>query len=506
MTAVSPTALRPDVSLGGAPLAPALRRLVTSIAIRQVFGAPALAEIAVEAPFDGLENQLAAGVELVIRAAPGPVMFAGRITGLEHEFGADGRRVLRARAHDALHGLRMRCRFRVVEDASAASLWSEAAAELGLEFETVATGPTRRIVQAGTSDLACLVAAGFEEGLHPTIKDRVLRLVSLAGFGEAIELGWGDALIAVTIDEAGERAARSSRAQGWDPFAAKPYAASAELSRQDREVELHSFGLPALKPDEGALFGVNRVARSEAQVAANAQQALDSNVAAETVVTGTAWGDPALAPGARIMLTGLAPKEPLTVVLTRATHIFDSARGYTTEFSTEPPVRRDSGEAPIVTLGQVVDIRDPDGGARCKVKLPAFGDATVGYLSVLVAGAGPGKGAAALPDVGDEVVALFPSGNLAEGVILGGLYGGARLPRGVTTQDPRAVVVASGGDQRLVLGGRQKTLSLSTSRGDTLALGGAQSQLLVAGDLTISAVGGTITVKANKIKFERGGS
>ncbi|WP_026607996.1 phage baseplate assembly protein V [Methylocapsa acidiphila] len=504
MTAVSLTRLRPEVSLAGAPLEPTLHRLVASIVIRQIFGAPALAEIAIEAPFEGLENRLAAGVELMVSVGPGPAMFAGRITGLEHEFGADGRRVLRVRAHDALHGLRVRRRFRVVEEASAASLWSEAAVELGLDFDAVETGPTRRIVQAGTSDLACLVAAGLEEGLHPTIREGVLRLVSLAGFGEPIDLGWGEALLAARIDEAGERAARSSRAEGWDPFSAKAYSASAALSRQDQEVELRSFGLGALNADEGALFGVNRVARSEAQIAADAQQAFDCNAAAETVVTGTAWGDPALGPGVRVTLSGLAPKEALTVVLARTTHSFDVATGYTTEFSTEPPPRRARAETPIVTLGQVVDIRDPDGGARCKVKLPAFGDATVGYLSVLIAGAGPGKGAAALPDVGDEVVALFPTGDLAEGLILGGLYGGARLPRGVTTQDPRAVVLASGGDQRLVLGGRQKTLSLSTSRGDTLALGGAQGQLLVAGDLTISAVGGTITIKANKIKFERG--
>ncbi|MFC0219314.1 phage baseplate assembly protein V [Pseudochelatococcus lubricantis] len=492
----------PVVTLGGAPLPQAAAHQLSRLVIRRALNVPALAELTIEAPPPGFGQRCEAGLALAVATADGRLLFRGTITGQEQRYPAGGVSRLLVRAHDALHALRLRRRFRVVENARLTALWEEAAAELDFTFACDEETPPRRFVQAGTSDLAALLALGGEQGLYATLDGTCLRLVSLAGREDPRAYTWGKNLLEATIEKSGEQAARASRSRGWDPYSATSFSAEAALARQDQSIDLDSYGLPALEQDQGLLHATNRPAGTQAALEAQAQAAFDRAVARETVLRGTVLADPDLAPGLRLRLDGLDTKTSPIGVVTEVVHHFDAATGATSTFSTALPHEPEQLHAPVVTLGEVTDIQDPEGGARCKVKLPALGDLEPGFFSVLVAGAGAGKGAAVLPDVGDQVVVLFPQGDLAQGIILGGLYGHARLPRGTTTQDKRALVLASGGNQRLVLGGQQTLLSLSTQRGDLLQLGAA-SKLVVAGDLTIAAVGGTLTIQAARVQFER---
>ena len=113
----------------------------------------------------------------------------------------------------------------------------------------------------------------------------------------------------------------------------------------------------------------------------------------------------------------------------------------------------------------------------------------------MIAGGGAGKGVAVLPDVGDEVVMLFPDGDLAHGLVLGGLYG-KRAYRAVRRRRararwslPRAAGRACG------LGAGKSRSSLSTADGDRAIVRRGPARLAVSGDLAISAIGGTITIQ-----------
>jgi uncharacterized protein involved in type VI secretion and phage assembly len=494
-----------EIDLDGAQVDATIRRCIASVVVIQALDAPALAEICLVAPPAHVRHEFAAGRKLRIGVKPqGLALFSGTIAGVEQDFSANGRNELRVRAHDPLDGLRKRRRFRAIAEGSSASLWQEAAGELGLAFAAPSPTTGRRLVQFGSSDLAFLLTTAADEGLHAAFDGETLSLVSLAGLDDTVDLAWGRTLVAANVEEAGEHVARSSRAHGWDPAAAASFSATAGLARQDKAIELRGFGLDSLGSDEGILVLPNRNATNEDAVRDRAQAAMDIAAAKQFVVSGTALGEPRLRPGVRVNLTGLGDNGTLTAVVTRATHVVNGTTGYLTEFSSAPPERQKPDEAPVVTLGVVTDIDDPEAAGRCRVELPAFDGLDAGLLPVVIAGAGAAKGAACLPDVGDKVVVLFPGGDIAHGLVLGGLYGTANLPRGTTTQSPRAMVIASGGGQSLRLGGRQKSLSLSTARGDMLSLGGGPSRLAVGGDLEISAVGGTITIRGSQIRFVRG--
>ncbi len=493
-----------EIEIDGAPLDIALRRCVGSIIVVQALDAPAVAEISFTVPPEGTRAKFSAGRMVRISVEPKRLLFAGAITGVEQSFAGNGRVEMRLRAHDRLHPLRSRRRFRAIPEGSAASVWQEIASEAGFSVVAPTDGPSRRFAQFGTTDLSFLLDAAASEGLHVTLEDDALHLVSLAGFNEQLDLAWGTELMSAAIEEAGEPVARSSRAYGWDPGKATSFSATVGTARQDEEIELRDFALGTFGSDDaGILLIANRTASSQGAVQSRAQDAMDFAAAAQFVVTGTALGEPKLRPGVRLNLTGLPDNPAVNAVVTQATHTLNGPSGYVTAFTTAPPEPRSPTDAPIVTLGIVTEIEDPEGDGRCRVELPAFDNLDAGFLAVVIAGAGGSKGVAALPDVGDEVVVLFPGGDLAHGLILGGLYGTNKQPRGTTDRSPRSLVIASGGGQSLRLGGRQKALQLSTDRGDLLSFGGGPGRLAVAGDLEISAVGGTITIKAAHIKFER---
>jgi phage baseplate assembly protein gpV len=185
-------------------------------------------------------------------------------------------------------------------------------------------------------------------------------------------------------------------------------------------------------------------------------------------------------------------------------HRFETGTGYVTEFATLPPERPVRACGPVVTVGTVLAIDDPDGLGRCRVKLGGFGDAETGWLQVLVPGAGAAKGLAALPDPEDAVLVLFPEGDPARGFVLGGLYGEKRLPRGLGVKAARPFVLRTAGGQGLELGASAALARLSTKSGSLLELLPSRARLAAATDLVIEAPGRTITIRADAIKLERG--
>jgi hypothetical protein len=502
MTGRTASPYRAQILIDGKPVDETRSPGLSQLVVRQALDAPTIAEATFETPDEVWAGALAAGGVFSVRIEAGETLFSGAIAGIDRFYGADGRRVLKLRAYDRLEALRRRKRCRFVEALSPAAAWAEAAREIGAGFQGPEGGVGRDVVQAGECDLAFLVALSGAQGLHAWLDGSMLRLTTLAGYEEPVELAWGKDLIAARVERSAEETARATRASGWSASAAQTFMETALTARQDVELSIDDFGLAALALDEGIVHALNGASQSASETRAVAQAAMDRAAATATLAAGAARGSARLKPGARLQLAGLEPGEPLTVVATSVAHVFDAANGYVCEFSTAPP-EPPPARAPAVALGLVVDIDDPSGGGRVKVALPALGDLSLRFLSVVAPGAGPAKGAAALPDVGDTVAVLFPAGDFAGGLVLGGLYGERKLPRGVTTQDPRAVVVASGGGQRLALGGKKAAVSLSNAHGDELMLDAANSHLTAVGDLRISAMGGTLTIRAQKVDFER---
>lgn len=76
-------------------------------------------------------------------------------------------------------------------------------------------------------------------------------------------------------------------------------------------------------------------------------------------------------------------------------------------------------------IGVVTDNRDPAGMGRVKVRFPWLHDEVVSHWArVAQPYAGPGRGAFWLPEIGDEVVAMFDRGDPNHPYILGGVWNG----------------------------------------------------------------------------------
>ncbi|MGL4966254.1 MAG: phage baseplate assembly protein V [Inquilinus sp.] len=496
---LAPPALR--VTLDGSMLPEESARCVVTVLVRQVLSAPSLADLAFADPPGELIDSCAIGMTLALSADTRP-LFDGEITVIELQRDTGHGRVLRLRAYDRLHRLRKRQRVRGWANASVADLLREAAGDLGLASDGAADGPRRsRLIQHDQSDFDFLADLALDAGLYLTLDEGTLRLITLAGEGEEIGLRLGRDLLSVRATTSAEALRRSARTEGWDLSRMAGVAAAATLARQD-EMELRGVGLTAFD-GLGERILVNRLAADADEARALAQADIDRAVAREVVVEGEAEGDPRIRPGRPLQLDGVGGSVDGRCVVTCATHRFDDAGGYVTEFSTEPPARSRPARVPAITLGRISAVDDPQRLSRVRAALPAYAGIETDWLPVLAAGAGTGKGLSVLPELDDSVLILFPDGDPARGIVMGGLFGEREWP-GAAGEGRRSFTFRSPSGQVFTLDGERALARLQTSAGDMLELGPDGTVLRSTTDLTIEAPGRRVTIRANAIDFKKG--
>ena len=491
--------------LDGSPLDATFARYAVSAFVRQALNAPALAELVfADPPVDTLSG-LTLGAGLAISVDGSGDLFDGEITAIEYENDAAQGRIVRLRALDKLHRARLRQRARVLTDLSAIDLASQLASELGLTFQSGEHAPTRALViQHDQNDFDLLVDLARDAGLYLHLEGGELRLVSLAGEGEPIALRMRREIVQARAMAGADSLRPWTGAQTWDLSRAASANARAGLARQDAE-ELRDGGLTAF-PDLGGRTLFNRLAADAAEAESLAQADLDRAAARSVLLEAVVEGDTHLRPGRPVNIEGVGDLVDGRCVVTRALHRFDEAGGYVVEISTEPPARPDRSRAPAFTLGRVTDADDPEGLARVRARLPVLGEVETGWMAVLLLGAGADKGVAILPEPDDDVLVLFPDGDPARGLVLGGLYGErtAPGPRDAKTAGARAFTVRTPGGQVLTLDSVDALARLETRAGGLFEFGPGGSHLRASGDLLIEAPGRRLTIRAAAVAFEEG--
>lgn len=479
---------RVSILADGSALASHSSRTISLVVVRRALGVPAVAEVAFIEPPESLTGELRVGAELVIRVGT-VALFAGKVAAIEMEYRADAGRVLRFRAYDALEVLRQKQRIRRIENTSASGLASLLAGDVGLAAASDRPGADLpAAIQRGENDLEFLSRIAAADGLYPIIEGDALRLASLEGSGAAIDLRLGRELEELTVAISSERSVESAKAIGWDP-----------LTHQSNTIDADRTAV------QGAASQIiaNRIARNAGQSRGRAAAAVQRGEAFERTAEGIALGNPEIMPTRVLNLSGADDVFGRRFVVTTALHRID-AGGYRTLFSTRPPILPMAERGPVVTLGKVVAVDDPDGGGRSKVTLPGFADTEALWLQTVVAGAGKKKGIGILPEPGDDVLVILPDGDLDHGFVLGGLYGTRTLPPGLRGRGDRPFVIRTGAGQTLELSGRGATVRLSTRNGSLIEFAGDRGRLAVAGDLTIEAPGKRIVIRADSIDFQRG--
>jgi phage baseplate assembly protein V len=460
------------VTVGGVPL-PA----VSAIRVQERLSAPSLAEITVAADDASMP---AIGAPVIARAAGGE-LFRGEVAAIELVAGPDGATTVRIRAFDALDKLRRRSSLRAHVDLTAVELARELTGDLGLAIDAERDGPAwPRIVQS-QSDFAILVETAERAGLYLTLRDGTLKLVTLAGQAPPIALTYRQNLFEARLEARPVEEARP--VLGWNP--AKGEAVNG-VDGPDRPVANAAL----IDADHAAALG---------------EAAGERRAAGERVLWGVAEGDSRLRPGAQVLIDGVAAAFAGRYVLTAVTHTIDRSGGFLTEIDSTPPSPRWIVPPTAVALGIVSRVDDPDGLGRVRVTLPAFGEVETEWLQVLTAAAGRDKGIVALPDGGDRVLAVFPDGDPARGIVLGGLYGPQAPPvTGVVGGAVRRFTVRTPEGGRLVLDDDARSVVLEDPNGSLVELTPDRVRLRSAADLEIEAPGKAIVIRGQTVDFQQG--
>lgn len=487
------------VEVAGLPVRPDQGRVIAA-KVRRVLSQPAQCEVElVDATVD-----VTLGATLVLRLDDGvEPLFEGDVTATEHEVGPNGARTLRVRGYDALHRLRKRQRIRSYARLDTAALAQAVVEEIGIAQVTAhARGPVVEFrAQHGQDDLELLDHACYRAGLYHQLVGPALVLFSGEGYQDGPELRWGEALMEARAEQNADRWVESIDVSGWDARRAAPTRAAAGSARTGR--------VGPRQPSASAVGGhglrvLTGLMGDEDELAAHAQAELDAGYAAGITVEGVARGDPALRPGLAVTISGVGVSVDGRHVLSTVTHSLDAERGFWTELGTALPSRpRSTAPALSPTLGEIVDVDDPDGWGRVRVRLLAYDGLESDWLPVITPGAGSGRGLVVCPKTSDRVLVLLLDGG--RGVVIGGFFGPhVGSSDAFELGDTARLVWSSGEGQRLMFDDQHRVARLQQADGSFVELGPDKTTLHAAGDLVIStAPGRRMQLRAGKIDFEQ---
>lgn len=496
-----------EIAVDGAGLPATALAALASVRVARRLSLPAQGEMAfcLEPSAGPAGTELAArlpiGSRVVVSVAGDHHrLFEGEVTAHEWAHAGDGAGELRVRAYDELHRWRKRQRVLARTQITAADLAEELGAESGMAVEATADGPRwPLLVQHRQSDLELLQEVTEQAGMWFAMVDGSLRLFTLEGLGDPIDLVLHDSLVAARFDATADPACRTVHARGWDPVAAGAISAEATRARAGRDVAI-DVG-PASVGTDGDRFLVDRPGPTIDHLAAVAQSELDRQVAREVTFAGTAEGDARLMPGRPVRVSGAHPEVSGTYVLTDTVHTVDGA-GYFAELSSAPPASRPKAGGASTTLGRVTSADDPEGLGRVRVALPGYGDVETDWREVVTAGAGPRKGIVALPEVDDRVLVLLPHGDPAAAIVLGGLYGDSPpVDPGIEGGAVKRWSVWTPGGHRVVLDDHRGRIVVANGVGSAIVLDPDTVTVHAVADLVIEAPGRTMTLRANRIEM-----
>jgi phage protein D/phage baseplate assembly protein gpV len=506
---VSPITSLPaiDLAFDGMPLAEPDAMGLVGVRVQQRLSMPTLCELTFCEPKGPLgEGSLQAqgmSMRMSLKGFNVP-LFQGQVTAIEFCYEPSHGRLIHLRAYDLLHQLRKRWSSRTHVHVTLAGLAQDIVASLGIEVRASEPGPVRqRLIQHRDSDLEFLTEVAERSGHYFTLRGETLHVLTLEGLEEEIPLSLGTSLLETQIEVNGDSATRLVSASGWDPWKVECHRGLATNARVGRSVAAEVA--PGLWGGTGNRILSDEVVQSLPQLEGLSQAELDYHVASEVVLRGVAEGDCSLRPGTRVQVEGVAPSLTGRYVLTSADHLIDGERGYITRISSAPPVPRKRSRGSVMALGLVTHVDDPEMLGRVKASLPTYGDAETDWIGVVAAGAGTGKGLVMLPDVGDQVLVLLIQGDPAQGIVLGGLYGGRKGPDwGVEKAAVRRYTFMTPGGQKLQLDDVKLAGRLEISSGSYIELGPDKVLLHARADLEIEAPGRSIIIRGKGIDFQEG--
>ncbi|MEO9326037.1 VgrG-related protein [Nocardioides sp. C4-1] len=475
----------------------------------------------------------------------------GEVTAIEVEVGELGVQTL-VRGLDVSHRLFRGTRVEAYVNMTASDIVQKVAQRASLTAEVESTQATyHHVTQDGVNDWDFLRRLALENDRLLTLSDGKLHFTRRTPASEApggtgdsrtdplvLEAGVSLVHLRGTITAAGQ--VPSVEVRGWDPATKKEVVTSTSAATTSAVPD--SGATPAAlastfssPPYVLGLAGLH----DQAAVSSIAGSLADHLAGGFAELEGTARGNPGLRAGTAVRVAGVGEQFNGKYVLTSTRHEFSPDHGYRTTFgasntserslygATNAAVR-DRPTTPGVVPALVTSVQDPDKLGRVKIRLPWLSDQYESWWArTLQPGAGKDRGAAVLPEVGDEVLVAFSQGDLQHPFVLGGLYNGQDKPGGgweANVDSTSGEVVRRGfvsrtgmvveltekpGAEQVVLssnGGAQKiVLTQTADKGIEIVSEGPLS-VTAKSNVDLSTGTGDVSVKGTNLKIEASGS
>jgi phage protein D/phage baseplate assembly protein gpV len=484
-------------------------------------------------------------------------LIVGEVTAFEGEFDRTGSHVV-VRGYDLSHRLCRGRNTRTFQHVTDADIARQLASDAGLRIGRIdATQTTyEHVSQWNVADWEFLKARAAETGHEVAVVLGRFEWRRLAEAGEApgegdltsadpLQLTIGGNLEWFRPRVTAAQQVGEVRVNGWDYRAKRTVEGRATAGTTSVDIGIKAGEL-------ASVFGtathteVDRALATTAEAQAAADSLMEAISSAHCEADGRARGNPGLTAGASVSV-GLAgwPWDG-KYVLTATRHVYDHD-GYRTEFHVSGRQERSllglvskgvggaqagAGGARVygVVVALVTNNNDPEGLGRVRLKFPWLADDFESWWArVPQPGAGKDRGLLFLPEVGDEVLVAFQSGDIRLPYVIGQLYNGEDKPsvgghldatdgkvkrRSIRSRDAhrielsddpsKAGVEISTGDDgyRISLDQTGTTITVS-SKGD-VRIEGSRSVAVTAGaDLKLEATG-ALDIKGNGVTIDGG--
>ena len=156
--------------------------------------------------------------------------------------------------------------------------------------------------------------------------------------------------------------------------------------------------------------------------------------------------------------------------------------------------------------GTVLDVRDPEGLGRVRVRLSSRKVAGLerSWARLATLMAGEGRGTWFVPDVGDEVLVAFEGGDPRRPYVVGALWSGSSPPpetMDAAGTNPRRVIATRGG-ARIAIDDDARRVEINDSNGNSIVLEPAGVSITASAKVRVNA--STVEVSAAMLSVNAG--
>ena len=393
------------------------------------------------------------------------LLISGEVTALEGVYREGKAPLLVARGYDHAHRLSRGRSSATFQNVTYSDIARTIASQAGLAVGTIdESGRVHEHVgQTGQTDGEFLKGLAREVGFEVAVVEGKLefrrpREASNAPVGgdfsstDPLQLVFGQDLLEFRPRVTSSGQVSRVEVRGWDPATKQAIVGTARAGTTAAQLPDNPGSLAGLFGSPVLIVEGGYPSQAEADRAAEALAEQVGSAFAEA--SGIARGNPRVKAGVAVSVSQVAAPFAGRYTLTHTRHTYDPQDGYRTHFIVSGRQDRSlmglvagaaagsaggggggagggagSGSSSGVVVGIVTDNDDPDRLGRVKLRFPSMSaDYESNWARVAAPGNGTSRGMVWIPEVNDEVLVAFESGDRQRPFVVGGLWNGSDTP------------------------------------------------------------------------------